>query len=330
MDVVLWRSHFFRLAYRETNGKPAGLRVWEKLSTVFSTAAMVSVFVEMGKLSHSDVESTAEPSDAETVEGSRSPESLSPRSSDTTEPLHEEVEETCSRNVVVRSTFIDFDDESMAVCYRKLRRVMTDSVLAGVLVAPEVYEPGKFSDLQDEARSRTADEATQEAQGKVVVEPKSKPRDARQDGARHSATTERTTVMLRNLPNNYTREMLLTLLDEQGLAGRYDFVYLPCDFYRAANLGYAFVNMVDGAAVDAAWKALDGFSEWSMPTSKVCQVSWSGPHQGFRSHVDRYRNSPVMHKNVPDEYKPVIFKDGHRKAFPRPTKKVKAPLGVCK
>ena len=302
---------------------------------MFSTAAMVSVFVQMGKLSHSVVENTVAtvPSDAETVEGSSSPESLSPRSSATTEPVHEEGEETCSCHVVVRSTFIDFDDESMALCYRKLRRVMTDSVLAGVLVAPEVYEPGKFSDQQEEheARSRTAaEEATQKTQGKVVVEPKSKPRDARQDVPRQSSTTERTTVMLRNLPNNYTREMLLTLLDEQGLAGRYDFVYLPCDFHRAANLGYAFVNMVDSAAVDAVWKALDGFSEWLMPTSKVCQVSWSGPHQGFKSHVDRYRNSPVMHKSVPEEYKPVIFKDGRRKAFPRPTKKVKAPSGVCK
>ena len=29
---------------------------------------------------------------------------------------------------------------------------------------------------------------------------------------------------------------------------------------------------------------------------KVCQVSWSGPHQGFDAHVARYRNSPVMHR----------------------------------
>merc|ERR1719401_1798996 len=33
----------------------------------------------------------------------------------------------------------------------------------------------------------------------------------------------RTTVMLRNLPNNYSRTMLLKLLNSQGLASRYDF-----------------------------------------------------------------------------------------------------------
>ncbi|CAE7900045.1 ML4, partial [Symbiodinium microadriaticum] len=78
--------------------------------------------------------------------------------------------------------------------------------------------------------------------------------------------------------------MFLAMLDEHGFAGRYDFVYLPCDFYRQANLGYAFVNLVDDAAVDALWQTFHGFSGWSLPTAKVCQVSWSGPHQGFKAH----------------------------------------------
>jgi hypothetical protein len=35
---------------------------------------------------------------------------------------------------------------------------------------------------------------------------------------------ELTTLMLRHIPNDYTRQMLLDLLDSQGLAGRYNFV----------------------------------------------------------------------------------------------------------
>ena len=46
------------------------------------------------------------------------------------------------------------------------------------------------------------------------------------------------------------------------------------------------------------WNALDGFTGWALPTAKVGQVSFSGPHQGLLAHIERYRNSPVMHKTL--------------------------------
>jgi len=57
----------------------------------------------------------------------------------------------------------------------------------------------------------------------------------------------------------------------------------------------------------------------------VCSVSWSQPLRGLEAHVDRYRNSPLMHALVPDTYRPLLFRDGQRIAFPPPTKKIKAP-----
>jgi len=135
----------------------------------------------------------------------------------------------------------------------------------------------------------------------------------------------RTTVMLRNLPNNYTRDMLLELIDSLGFQGQYDFLYLPIDFQTQACLGYAFVNMVDSGIVPAFWRAFDGFSNWSLPSRKVCYISWSGPHQGLEAHIDRYRNSPVMHPDVGEECKPLIFKDGIRVIFPPPTKSIRPP-----
>jgi hypothetical protein len=133
------------------------------------------------------------------------------------------------------------------------------------------------------------------------------------------------TLMLRNLPNNYTRIMLLSLLDSEGFGGQYDFVYLPIDFKSHASLGYAFVNLSTIEAAERCWKAFEGFNKWVVPSSKVCSVNWSAPFQGLESHVERYRNSPVMHEHVPDEYKPMLLSDGKRLPFPPPTKKIRAP-----
>jgi len=135
----------------------------------------------------------------------------------------------------------------------------------------------------------------------------------------------RTTVMLKNLPNNYTREMLLDLIDSEGFVGKYDFFYLPIDFRTHAALGYAFINLVSLEDANVFFCCLNGFSRWSLPSYKVCQVAWSCPHQGFESHIARYRNSPLMHGAVPDLYRPVLFCDGLRIPFPPPTKRVKAP-----
>lgn len=141
------------------------------------------------------------------------------------------------------------------------------------------------------------------------------------------ASAPATTVMLRNLPNNYTRTMVCTMMDKEGFKGHYDFLYLPIDFRSKANLGYAFVNLVSEADVQSFWKVFDGYTRWVLPSAKVCSVSWSGPHQGQQAHVDRYKDSPIMHSSVPDEFKPVIFAagSGERQAFPPPSKKLRAP-----
>merc|ERR1719384_3047567 len=90
-------------------------------------------------------------------------------------------------------------------------------------------------------------------------------------------------------------------------------------------MGYAFVNLCTPADARRLWHALDGFSGWSVPCNKVCSVSWSDPLQGLDAHIARYRNSPLMHKVVPDCYRPILFANGVRIAFPPPTKKIQPP-----
>jgi len=135
----------------------------------------------------------------------------------------------------------------------------------------------------------------------------------------------RTTVMLRNMPNNYTRDMLLELVNSMGFAGCYDFAYLPVDFKSQAGLGYAFINFVSTAEAQRCFDCFEGFSEWKVPSEKVCTVTWGSPYQGLEAHIERYQNSPVMHHSIPDEWKPVLLDQGVRITFPAPTKPIKTP-----
>lgn len=136
---------------------------------------------------------------------------------------------------------------------------------------------------------------------------------------------DRTTLMFRNLPNNYTRAALLDMLDSEGFNKFYSFVYLPTDFKNFAGFGYAFVNFATHESAVRAKRQFEGYCNWNVPSQKVCEVVWSGPVQGLSNHTERYRNSPVMHDSVPDEYKPVVFIEGKRVRFPAPTKKIRPP-----
>jgi len=173
-------------------------------------------------------------------------------------------------------------------------------------------------------------------------------------------TEPSTTVMLRNLPQYFTRASLLELIDEAGFFGSYDFVYLPTDFNSQAGLGYAFVNLMGSDAAARFWAHFDNFSAWPLESAKVldaftpstvvspsspsgdlssidpgatpesaitqvCCLGWSRPHQGLSALIERYRNSPVMHESLPDECKPMVFVNGARVSFPPPTRHVKWP-----
>jgi RNA recognition motif-containing protein len=119
--------------------------------------------------------------------------------------------------------------------------------------------------------------------------------------------------------------MLTSILDSEGFAGFYDFLYMPMNFRTKASFGYAFVNIVTPEHAYRFCEQFQGFTRWGVPTDKVCDVSWSNIHQGLAAHIERYRNSPVMHESVPDEYKPVMYNRGVRVPFPPPTKNLRMP-----
>merc|ERR1712187_552221 len=135
----------------------------------------------------------------------------------------------------------------------------------------------------------------------------------------------RTTVMMRNIPNEYTRADLLGLIDRENFIALYDLVYMPVDFQTELNHGYAFINFKAAESAERFREHFMGFSDWLVPGEQICEVSWSEAAQGIDLLIQRYRDSPVMHESVADRFKPVLFQDGQRIPFPNPTKVLKAP-----
>ncbi|KAJ1981189.1 hypothetical protein H4R35_000832 [Dimargaris xerosporica] len=130
-----------------------------------------------------------------------------------------------------------------------------------------------------------------------------------------SGEDNRTTFMIRNIPNKYTQKMLIDLLNESHF-GQYDFVYLRMDFTNHCNCGYAFVNFMDPR---------DKFN-----SDKVCSIRYAD-YQGKDQLVEHFRNSNVM--LMDPSYRPKIFYSsgplkGHEEPFPDPT--IQLSLGKFK
>merc|ERR1711972_269763 len=60
-----------------------------------------------------------------------------------------------------------------------------------------------------------------------------------------SSDAERTTLLLRNLPDKYTRAMFIDLLEREGFGSAYGFLYVPIDFKTKAPLGYALLDFAE-------------------------------------------------------------------------------------
>jgi hypothetical protein len=137
---------------------------------------------------------------------------------------------------------------------------------------------------------------------------------------------KQTTVQLHNFPSTWTRDAVLDILDSRGFKGRYRFVYLPMNFSMGGCLGYADICMCSVAdAVDLSNK-LHGLEIDSVGNSFSIAATWSDQdRQSIEDLIARYRDSPVMHRSVPDAHRPALFEDGARIKFPPPTKPLKRP-----
>ncbi|CRG93810.1 RNA-binding protein mei2 homologue, putative [Plasmodium gallinaceum] len=122
-----------------------------------------------------------------------------------------------------------------------------------------------------------------------------------------------TTVMLRNIPNKYTQNMLMAVMNEH-FKGLYDFFYLPIDFRNKCNVGYAFINFIHPHYAELFIKFFNNYKLNAFKSNKVCSVTW-GRVQGLKANIEHYRNSAIMTIPIP-QYKPILFQNGIAVSWP--------------
>jgi len=136
-----------------------------------------------------------------------------------------------------------------------------------------------------------------------------------------------TSVILKNLPQDCTRQILFEVLAEHGFIESVNFLYLPMTFDKVVvrSLRYAFISFTNECVAERFFRRFSNFSDWRdlVPREGGCRVEWSAL-QGLQAHIDRYRNSPIMHPSVPSEYRPMQLVQGMPVPFP-PTKQLEAP-----
>lgn len=134
-----------------------------------------------------------------------------------------------------------------------------------------------------------------------------------------SGEDKRTTLMIRNIPNKYTQQMLLAEINARH-RGQYDFFYLPIDFKNKCNMGYAFINFLEASHIVAFYDEFDGQKWTNFNSEKVCAISYARL-QGKQAMITRFQNSSLLDKH--ESYRPLVFcstgpNRGKPEQFPTP------------
>lgn len=125
-------------------------------------------------------------------------------------------------------------------------------------------------------------------------------------------TVSASCIILRHLPSELGSTQVRTMLDSDGFAGLYDFLYVPADFATSKSLGYAIVNFISSEHAAAAKESWHGAR---MGRANL-EVEFSKTHSGLASLVQRYQGSRVLtDKSVSEENKPLLFQNGKASHF---------------
>ena len=110
----------------------------------------------------------------------------------------------------------------------------------------------------------------------------------------------RTTVMIRNIPIKYSDKMLIKELEEFN--GKFDCIYMPYDFEKSGNKGYAFINFTHPLHILLFHDKFQNKKWTYCESKKICELN-SANFQGIieiQKHAKNYKGlkKPIFFKGI--------------------------------
>ena len=105
----------------------------------------------------------------------------------------------------------------------------------------------------------------------------------------------RTTMMIKNIPNKFTTEMIKSILS-YNFNFTYDVLIIPTDTKKIKNFGYGFINFINSYYIPYFYYMFNG-KNWSGSNSqKICEITYS-KIQGKNQLIKHYPNKMIyFHK----------------------------------
>ena len=121
-----------------------------------------------------------------------------------------------------------------------------------------------------------------------------------------SGKDNRTTVMIRNIPIKYSDEQLIEALEE--FKGKYNCLYMPYDFEKNGNKGYAFINFVNPLHILYFYEKFNGKKWTYYESSKICELNvahFQGINE-IKKHAKNYKGIKKPTFYIGDNYQKEI------------------------
>ena len=106
-----------------------------------------------------------------------------------------------------------------------------------------------------------------------------------------SLEDQRSTMMIKNIPNKFTREKLLEIIDK-NFNGTYDLFILPKDGNKNRNFGYAFINFISSYSIPYFYFVFNGKKWVDTNSNKICEITYS-KIQGRSELISHYPNKII-------------------------------------